>query len=239
MDDVFKVFENHYLFRATRPKWFNTSDEQFATFKEMANTGVAYILPKRALDGSLIFVINLERYDIEKYGTDNAFSYVYNALNAYMYSDENQILGFTLIMNYVNCSLKTLLGFPIRDSAEFSASANKCGGRYKKYFLVGLPSGAVAMINTIKKVMTEKQRDRLVMVKDYEELSQQIDKSLLTEFLGGTESESKVIENFIKNVEENFEKVRKCNEFELDMKKAAACRDLDESIGSFRTLEID
>lgn len=239
MDDVFKVYENHHLFRGCRPEWFDCTPEKYAIFKELAKTGVAYFLPKRAVDGSIVYVVNLERFDIEKYKSESAFNFLYNTTLAYMEDENNQILGWTFVLNYYNCPLKTLTSFSIRDCAEFAASANKCAGRYKRYYLVGLPSAAHTLLAAAKKVMTEKQRDRLVMIKDHEELSQHIDKSILTTHLGGSEDENEVIEIFMKTVDERIEKVRETYKVEIDMKKAAACRDIEASIGSFRTLEID
>lgn len=239
MDDVFKIFENHHIFRTHRPEWFDSSVEKYAIFKELANNGIAYILRKRAADGSLVFVVNLERFDTEKFQANDGFNFVYNALIAYMDVEENQVLGCTFVMNYINCPLKLLTSFSIRDCAEFAASANKCAGRYKRYILVGLPAAANAMLTAAKTVMTEKQRDRLLLLKDYEELAQHVDKSILTDHLGGSEPEKEVIDHFLKIIDEKYEKVQAAGEFEVDMKKAAACRDLEESIGSFRTLDID
>ncbi|KAG5683320.1 hypothetical protein PVAND_012606 [Polypedilum vanderplanki] len=240
MDDVFKIFEAHHLFRAHRPEWFETtSPQRIETIRTIAKTGASYMLRKRADDGSLIFVVNFERFTPDKFSVVDGFNFVYNTVAAYMADEDNQLLGCTFIMNYYNCPLKNLMSFSVRDSAEFAASANKCAGRYKKYILVGLPAAANAMLNAAKTVMTEKQRNRLLLIKDHEELAQHIDKSCLTEILGGTENESEVIEEFLKIVEDKYDKITETNDIEVDMKKAAACRDLEESIGSFRTLEID
>jgi hypothetical protein len=239
MDDVFKMFENNHIFRSHRPDWFGASPKHFETIKTMANENAAYMLKQRSTDGSLIFVINFERFSPELFNVNDAFNFVYNTIGSYMDDEDNQLLGCTFVMNYVNCPLKNLMSFSIRDSAEFAASANKCPGRYKKYILVGLPAAANAMLNGAKTVMTEKQRNRLVLIKDHDELAQHIDKGKLTERLGGSEKESDVVEAFLKVVEENYERIRETSDVEVDMKKAASCRDLEESIGSFRTLDID
>lgn len=239
MDDVFKVFENHHLFRTAHADWFDTSNEALDKIRELAKTKVAYILRKRAADGSLVYIVNLERFDVDIYQTKDAFNYMFSTLAAYMENEDNQVLGCTFILNYINCPLKVVTSFSLRDSVALADSANKCAGRFKKYILVGLPPAANAIFNAAKKVMTEKQRNRFFLLKDYDELAEHIDKSALTDHLGGTEPESEVIEDFMKVVEANYAKIQEGNKFVLDMEKAAACRDLDESIGSFRTLEID
>jgi hypothetical protein len=239
MDDACKVFENNHLFRATHPEWMNASPERLAFVKDLAKEGVAYILRKRASDGSMIFVLNLGRLDVDKYSAADGFNYIYTTIGSYFEIEENQFLGCTLILNYVDCPLKNFTAFTIREMADFAASANKSPGRFKKYYTVGLPAAANALLTAAKSVMTEKQRDRLVFLKDFSELGQHFDKSVLTEILGGTESEKEVIDEFVKNFEANFAKFDESNKTKVDLKKAAACRDIDESIGSFRTLDID
>lgn len=87
--------------------------------------------------------------------------------------------------------------------------------------------------------LNEKQKSRIVLVKDYEELAQHIPKSNLTDYLGGEANEKEVFEEFFKVIEEKAELVASTNNYEIDLKKARACRDIEESVGSFRTLQID
>lgn len=239
MDDVFKIFENHHIFRVHRPEWFEATAERLESIKKVARDGAGYVLKQRSDDGSLIFAINFERFSSDKFNVNDGFNFVYNSVAAYMDDEENQLLGCTFVMNYENCPLKNLMAFSIRDTAEFAASANKCAGRYKKYYLVGLPAAANALLTAAKTVMTEKQRSRLMLMKDTEELTQHLNKNVLTPILGGTEDESAVIESFLKVVCDKFDIITETNDIEVDMKKAAACRDIEESIGSFRTLDID
>ena len=87
--------------------------------------------------------------------------------------------------------------------------------------------------------VSEKHRERILLVKDNEELAQHIDKSILTVNLGGEEDENVAFEEFFKIVESKLDLLKSTNEFEIDLQKARACRDIEESVGSFRTLQID
>lgn len=87
--------------------------------------------------------------------------------------------------------------------------------------------------------VSEKHRERILLVKDNEELAQHIDKSILTENLGGEEDENVAFEEFFKIVESKLDLLKASNDFEIDLQKARACRDIEESVGSFRTLQID
>lgn len=87
--------------------------------------------------------------------------------------------------------------------------------------------------------MSEKMKSRIQLVKDIEELATVIDKSILTDYLGGDEDEKEVFEDFIKLLESKIDIIKNTNDFEIDIEKAKACRNIEESVGSFRTLQID
>lgn len=87
--------------------------------------------------------------------------------------------------------------------------------------------------------VSEKHRDRILLVKDNEELAQHVDKSILTNYLGGDEDENVVYEEFLKVFESKMDALKTTSNFSIDLKKARACRDIEESVGSFRTLQID
>jgi CRAL/TRIO domain len=239
VDDATKVFENHLIFRLTRPLWFEINEQRLNKIREVSKTGCFYFLRKRCSDGSLVYFHSGERFDVDKYSSDDAFNLSFSAFGACMYEDENQILGYTIILNYINCSLKFFTSWSMKDIVDFASSANKSAGRFKKIIIVGLPSAANALFAAAKTVLNEKLLKRIVLVKDYEELTQHVDKGILTDYVGGQEPENEVIDEFIKKIEDNYSKIKEIGDFEIDIKKAAACRHLDESLGSFRTLEID
>lgn len=133
MDDAYKSFENHHLFRMGRPEWFEISEERLKLFAEIGSNHGAYVLRKRSADGSFVLIVNMGKYDFEKFGTENAFNVIYNILMAYFEQEENQILGCTLVFNYADCPLKVFALFSLKDVADFAGSANKGSGRFKKF----------------------------------------------------------------------------------------------------------
>lgn len=145
MDDAFKSFENHHLFRMGRPEWFEINDEKVKLYREIGANRGAYVLRKRHSDGSFVLVINMGKYDFEKYGTDTSFNIIYNILMAYFDVEENQILGCTLIFNYKDVPLKIFGQFSLKDVVDFAGSTNKGSGRFKKFICVGLPTAAQAI----------------------------------------------------------------------------------------------
>ena len=87
--------------------------------------------------------------------------------------------------------------------------------------------------------MSEKQRSRLHLVRGNEELHKIFDKSILIERFGGPIKEIDVMNFNFKNLADGLSPMRKTNEFEIDVVRAAACGSITDAVGSFRKLEID
>lgn len=133
MDDAYKSFENHHLFRMGRPEWFECNAERIKTYREIGEDCGAYVLRERAEDGSYILIINLGKFNVDKFKTDDAFGAIYNILSAYFEIEENQIMGCTLVFNYTDVPLKLFGMFSLKDIADFAGSSNKGSGRFKKF----------------------------------------------------------------------------------------------------------
>lgn len=87
--------------------------------------------------------------------------------------------------------------------------------------------------------MSEKQKSRLFVCKDNDDLHKIFDKSILPERFGGPEKESDIKEYNFKNFINTVKGVRRSNEFDIDLMKAESCGKISETVGSFRKLEID
>lgn len=70
--------------------------------KNFSNRKITQILPIRPAyglrkrdpsNGSFVFVINMGKFDFEKYGLNSAFNALYNSVQALFEDEENQILG--------------------------------------------------------------------------------------------------------------------------------------------------
>ncbi len=133
MDDACKSFENNFLFRYVHPDWFVFDEKSIPMYREMGAERPAYCLRKRdPSNGSFVFVINVGKYNFEKFSLGKGINALYNAILALFEKEENQILGCTMIFNYTDASLKDLAFLSLKEVAEFSASANKASGRFKK-----------------------------------------------------------------------------------------------------------
>lgn len=87
--------------------------------------------------------------------------------------------------------------------------------------------------------MSEKQKSRLFVANNNEDLHKIFDKSILPEKFGGPEKESDIIKFNLKHFMHTIKGVRRSNEFDIDVMKAETCGKISEAVGSFRKLEID
>lgn len=87
--------------------------------------------------------------------------------------------------------------------------------------------------------MSEKQKSRLYVAKDNEDLHKIFDKSILPEKFGGNEKDSDIKDYNFRNFRNTIKGVKRSNDFDIDVLKAEACGKISETVGSFRKLEID
>lgn len=150
MDDVFKVYENHFLFRHENPDWFNMGDVEFDRIQVFMNTAVGYILTKRDKEtGSYVAVFNSENFNLDKYTHKDLFHSVFTSLVCNLENEDNQILGYSCLLNFSNTPAKFFTSVPIGELCEALKILERCPGRYKKIVVYGLPSVAVAIFVSI------------------------------------------------------------------------------------------
>jgi hypothetical protein len=238
-DATSKSFENHFILRKKHPRWFDTDPSATDIFKSLVRCGFVYVLKDRDSLGHTVFCENAAKLDTEKFNSDISFHACYNTALVALEDEAAQIIGLTYILNYSNTTMSMFSLFSVTDVIDWVKSTGALPGRFKKFIVIGLPTFANALLNLVKMTMTEKQRDRLLFLDTYDELCQHIDPAILPDTLGGTQSEEKIIQHFIESIDENLDKLRLSNDFEIDETKAALQNDVNEAVGSFRKLDID
>lgn len=146
MDEAFKVFENHFLFRHSHPTWFAMTEKDAQRLKTFVKTGIGYVLTKRDVTtGSYIAVFNGEHFDLERFSHQDLFHSLFASLVNNLELEDNQILGYSCILNLSNTPAKFFTSLPVVDLIDSMKILEKCPGRYKKLVVYGLPSFAVAV----------------------------------------------------------------------------------------------
>lgn len=240
MEQAFKVYENHFMFRHSHPETFEIRESKEERFKSLFLSGFGYPALERDSEGRKIFIINHSRFDTEKHSTDDVFYLIYGIIATLLEDEETQICGLQAIFNYNGATLKYLAAFSMKqhvDLVNFVAHASP--GRISGVYLVNMPSFANQVLNVAKLAMSEKMKRRLHLVPSLEELSNYINVGLLPLEFGGKVPEAEMIKISMKAYEDNLENLRNTNSFKIDMEKAAPAKEASNSAGSFRRLEID
>lgn len=242
MDQAVHVLENHLIFRHKHFEWFDLSDEKIKKMRELFSSGYIYPLVERDSDGRRIILVNHGRLDTNKFTTEDAFHLYFTVLFTLLQEEETQIAGVSTICCYDDVTIKYISMFSLTVIANVvKFLKNSCPCRVKAFYLVDLPTFAVFLINSMKALMTEKLKNRVILIKSMSDLTQFVDKSLLPKELGGGKfTEAEMMEKFLKIFEINFSQLWQTNEFEIDLDRLSNLDEhQQETVGSFRRLEID
>lgn len=238
MDRVFKLYENYFVFRKTHPDWSDTREFVLERCKQLIRIGFIYPLMSTGSEGQKIVLLNHGKFDNENFSVDEIFPLLFHGISIFLEDQKTQICGIDLICNYSGVTLKYISSFSMKQHLNFvQFGLNSTPGRFKKIYIVNLPSFANHVIFVAKMAMTEKMKNRLITVKNMEKLSNFMDVKSLPEEFGGEISEHEIIKDFIDTFESSIERLKTTNSFELDLEKSTI--ETADNIGSFRKLEID
>lgn len=113
--------------------------------------------------------------------------------------EETQISGVVVILDYTNVTLAHLRLFPLSDVVSFVEIIRTSSiGRHKMMYMVSMPNFATVLMEVAKKVLSEKLRKRIKLLKSMNDLQDELDMSLLPLEFGGKIPESVMLDEFKK-----------------------------------------
>lgn len=237
---AFETLETAYISRLKYSETFQFDDENAKRVMELIKTGVFYQLTERDDLGRNVVLIQLAKFDPDVFSHHDIMRMV-NFLAAVLLEDElNQVSGFVCIADIFGITWKHVITpIEVRDSMGFVSACLPV--KQKRAFVMNLPSFASFIMDLLKMALSQKITSRLFVVKNTKELATHFDLSLLPEHLGGTRSEKKMLEEFLKLCEDRKEIVLKGLNFKVDSTKVPIGKTFNEkeNVGSFRKLEID
>jgi hypothetical protein len=239
MDRVFESFDRSSVIIKQHSSWFDYQGESLKRSLDLYDSGFLKVMKKRDSEGRRVVVCN-NNTDLDKFNAEDMFRLQALIANILTMEEETQLSGVTYICDFrLNNSIKYFSSFPLKSISDFATQMKFLPIRFKKILIVGLPPYASQFFNIVKMGMSEKMRERMEVIDDINEVLKHVDKSVLTEDVGGDENEKETIEEFRKIIDANLESVKKFINYDVDLTKASAvCTEL-ENIGSFRKLEID
>ncbi|KAG5671153.1 hypothetical protein PVAND_001366 [Polypedilum vanderplanki] len=242
LNDACKLYENHFNFRSKRGDWFDITDEKRNCIKELVQCGSKYFINDPQSTDTTIFITRFEIIDLDKFSITDNFYTDFSLFGAYLELENVQICGFSLILDFTNVPLSIFASFPINDVLDWVRSLNCCPGRYKQFIIVQLPSTAHTLLNLIKMILPEKMKERIALVKDYDELANLVDVKRLPKYYGGNADERDLIKATLSVFDEKLPLLRNSHKYEIEWSKMNIKEvKLNEksTVGSFRKLEID
>ena len=158
---------------------------------------------------------------------------------ALLEQEETQIAGTATIVDHEGMTMKQTSMFSVTDVIDFADCIKSSVGRHKKLYIVNLPPFALFLLEAARSTLNDKLKKRITIARDMEDLKKYLDPLLLPKEFGGKYAEEEHKEFF----NEYFKTVRpKLEEIKarvVDWNKVPGLKRSNESVGSFRKLEID
>lgn len=245
MNDAMQTFERFYLARRKYPQFFPEKTPNFERVMDFFKTGYCYPLPGRDSEGCRIVLVQTKRLNTEKHTVFDGIRLSIFVLAVLMEEEETQIAGVKMVYDQKDITTKHLM-LP-KDMMDFVDMVKTItAGRQKGSYVVNLPSMAHFLLELVRNALTEKLKNRLFLYHNWEELKQskQIDINMLPKELGGVRTEAEILNDFEQKVSEKWDIIfETAQKADLDWTKVPTekfkLNQQEETIGSFRKLEID
>lgn len=192
------LFEKYMLLKFTFPKWFNYGENERSKFWALFDTGFITPLKNRDAEGRSVIFIQAQKLDPKKFDFADILRLTTWVAQVLLEEEETQISGFVVIVDCTNVSFAHYSLFPLSDVVNFVKIIKMSSvGRHKKMIMINLPNYATIMLDIAKRVMSEKLRQRIALLKEMAELESEIDTSILpSEVFGGNDSQSNMLDSF-------------------------------------------
>lgn len=239
MDMVFKSFENYNLAQKKYAKWFDIEDKEFDKMMELYQTGYIFPLRDRDEEGRKIIFIQLRRLDPDRFSSADAIRLSAVVSTSLMEEEETQIAGTATIIDHEGISMRHTGMFSVTDIIDFAECVKSSVGRHKKLYVVNLPPFALFLLEAARSTLNDKLKKRITIAKDMNDLKNYIDPSILPKQYGGAYDEEEHREYFQTYFRAVRPKLEEIKARIVDWNKVPGLKNANETVGSFRKLEID
>uniref|UniRef100_A0A182WCE7 CRAL-TRIO domain-containing protein n=1 Tax=Anopheles minimus TaxID=112268 RepID=A0A182WCE7_9DIPT len=242
-----QVLERYLAARTIHPSWFQRLDIRDPELAELADVGFLYALKERTADGCLVTLSDWGLLDPKRFTIDH--SNRMHALLVEAYGDDVlfQCAGIVAIfdMQHIQLAHQSIISLSVlRQVAQYMNNALPI--RCKAIYAVNVPSAALWIVNGLMGFFNEKIRSRCSLFRDYDELMEKFDRSLLPKEYGGKEPKSEHMRAFREQCERNRDRMLRMDEMEIDLdhnesySRHAMLDDIEGgAVGSFRKLDLD
>lgn len=242
VDQACQRYEKFFILPKKFPNHHCGKVENIEKCLELYDSGYFYPLPERDEEGRKVLVLNVIRRDVDKFSVSDIIQCVSYVLTILLEEPENQIAGFSIILNHTDVQLKNMLT-PTDLKIVFESMKSSITIRQKKLLLVHNSTVVSKILEFCSMIISDKIKERIVILKDISDLRQHVKpQSILPKEFGGDRDEAEMIAEFRKILIKKRDVYIKSITYEVDWTKVPKAKleeDEFENIGSFRKLEID
>ncbi|CAO1410958.1 unnamed protein product [Diamesa serratosioi] len=237
IDDALMVLENHLMFLHKHQTYFLPNIARNERLNELYEKKILFPLSQKDDKGRKGLLLQLKNIDSQTINFTDLYTLGFELGFCMMEDEETQIAGIILVVDFSGAqSLDLYRRFSILECKEMSGSFNNSmPGRIKGLYMINPPPTFLIVIEILKLVASKKLADRVILVKNHDELKEHFDIKIMPKELGGEIPEVEMIEEFRKIQNKNEEALRLTYNFEIDSNEMSEL----EKPGSFRTLNID
>jgi hypothetical protein len=240
MDRAFDSFEKALIFIKTHGDWFDTSEETLKRTLDLYDSGFLRVTKERDSLGRRTLFINQLDLDIDKFNSDDIFRLHCIVSPFLSHEEESQLCGVNYVADFRGqVTMRHMAMLPFKAVFDFVSQIKITPLRYKSISIIGLPTFATQFLQMIKLALSDKMLKRLHVLNDIDDLWTFVEKDTMTEKYGGKCTEKETAEEFRNIIVDRMEKWKEFLDFEIDLEKAKELKGVNETVGSFRKLEID
>ena len=242
MNKVFKTYDRVAICHRRFPNVTFSNNFDLKNILKLSTDSFFVLLKNRDAEGRKIFLEKVAKRDTEEFDDYQAIKIRTYAIALAMYEEETQIAGSCQILDFSEISLKHL--YSISSVLEVIELMNSCSYfKIPTFYLVNLPSFARVFLDTILSVAKEKLKQRIVVLKNSDDVKNFIDPDVLPKEYGGTKNFEEVVEDFSELHEKYGKYIKSLCDVKIDWNKVSENEKWndgeEDSIGSFRKLAID
>lgn len=208
MNRATDLFERYMLLKSSYPKWFDYGQDDESKMWSLFETGFVHPLTERDDEGRRVILVQAQKLDSKTYSFADILRLVTKIAVTLLEEEETQIAGFVVIVDFANVSMTHLRLFSISDVINFVEIIKTSSiGRHKKMIMVDLPSFATLLLEAAKKVMSEKLRNRIKLIKSMADVQEDIQMTSLPLEYGGSIPKAVMIDEFKRIAAERKSKI--------------------------------
>ncbi|XP_043487177.1 retinaldehyde-binding protein 1 [Polistes fuscatus] len=236
-----KLLEKYLAIKELYPLWFQNLSIDEQVIKSIIETGYLLPLSKRDKYGRKVILFNTGFFDPYKYKSDHLVRVHSLVMEAIMDDEENQIRGYTYIINESGINMGHISMWSLIDIRKLlNCIQNGIPVRHKRTYLINIPPYGVKFFELCLSYLNEKLRKRCTVHTSIEELKDEIDIKSLPVECGGEVPIKELIDSLKKTIYEKKEQIEALAKSRIEISENQSCsNEIDGVIGSFRKLEVD